>query len=265
MDSIKENLCLSCIDNYYPKEIDDLNHDNFIKCYQNPKGFYYNKENKKYKECFNSCETCINEGNNENHNCSTCKQNFLYELKILESINCYKSCKYYNYTFNNKYFCTKEFICPENFNKIIPQKKQCIDHCKNDDIFKYEFRNICYEYCPLNISKKSDNDEYYCEPICDKKFPFEIIKSQACVNNCSIIERKNNICKINYISKENNDKEAEEKAIENIKDELTKDFDVSEIDNGEDVVIEQEGSKITISSSDNQREDKSLNNIQQLI
>ena len=32
--------------------------------------------------------------------------------------------------------------------KIIPLKKKCIDDCNNDDTYKCEYNNICYETCP---------------------------------------------------------------------------------------------------------------------
>ena len=87
-----------------------------------------------------------------------------------------------------------------------------------------------------------------------------MIDTQECVNNCTITERQKGLCKINYESKEEeNNKEAEEKAVENVKEELTKGFNTSEIDKGEDVVINQKGSTVTISTSDNQKNDKSSN------
>ena len=85
------------------------------------------------------------------------------------------------------------------------------------------------------------------------------METQECVNNCTIRERQKGICKINFESKEEHSKEAEEKAVENVKEELTKGFDTSDIDKGEDVVINQKGSTVTISTSDNQKNDKSSN------
>ena len=98
--------------------------------------------------------------------------------------------------------------------------------------------------------------------ICDKDYPFEIIETQECVDKCTISERQKGTCKINYEPKEEQSKEskeAEEKAVENVKEELTKGFDTSDIDKGEDVVINQKGSTITISTSDNQKNDKNSN------
>ena len=82
-----------------------------------------------------------------------------------------------------------------------------------------------------------------------KEYPFEIIETQNCVNNCSIAERQKGLCRINFQPKEEESKEAEEQALENIKEELTKGFDASEVDKGENVVIKQKDSTITISTS----------------
>ena len=35
----------------------------------------------------------------------------------------------------------------ENYNKIVPENKECIDNCTNSD-YKYEYNNICYNSCP---------------------------------------------------------------------------------------------------------------------
>ena len=46
--------------------------------------------------------------------------------------------------------------------KIIKEKNICISECSNDDKYKYEFENICYEICPNNTHISSDN-EHLCE------------------------------------------------------------------------------------------------------
>ena len=56
--------------------------------------------------------------------------------------NCYEICNYYHYfDESNKFYCVK--TCPKKYNKLI-NKKKCIDDCKKDDTFKYDFNNICY-------------------------------------------------------------------------------------------------------------------------
>ena len=43
-----------------------------------------------------------------------------------------------------EYTCSLNENCPEYFNKLIPEKSKCIDNCKNDNIYKYEYNNLCY-------------------------------------------------------------------------------------------------------------------------
>ena len=220
IESLLDDLCISCFNSYYPIYNDILNKNSFIKCYNNPKGYYLDQEDHLYKNCYPNCETCDEKGTDINHNCLLCKNNYIYELNLLNHINCYKICEfyfYYNFN-NNKYYCTPDLSCTKDFNLLIKQNNQCIDDCSKDSEYKYEFRHICYKECPYNISEKSTTKNFYCEAKCPKEFPFELIETQNCVNNCTIKERQNGLCKINYIPPENEiDKEAEEKAIEILK------------------------------------------------
>ena len=154
-------------------------------------------------------------GNEIEHNCLSCSLYYIYELKLNNHINCYEKCEF-NYYYNqndNKYYCTPDVLCPNEIYKLlIPEKNQCIDDCSKDHDYPYEFRATCFKECPLNISEKSETKNLYCEAKCPREFPFEIIKTQNCVNNCSIAERQKNLCKINYESKDSGIKnEAEEK------------------------------------------------------
>ena len=61
--------------------------------------------------------------------------------------NCYESCSFYYY-FNetNIFNCVES--CPEKYNKLILSQNRCIDKCENDNIYKYEYNNNCYQSCP---------------------------------------------------------------------------------------------------------------------
>ena len=39
IDSFKEDLCITCHNNYYPIYNDALNKNTFVKCYKSPKGY----------------------------------------------------------------------------------------------------------------------------------------------------------------------------------------------------------------------------------
>ena len=84
-----------------------------------------------------------------------------------------------------------------NNNKLISEKNICIEECSKDDIYKYEYKNKCYISCPKD-TKSSENNVNFCELKCSENLPYEIISTQQCIENCSIIDLFNNICKLNY-------------------------------------------------------------------
>ena len=89
-------------------------------------GYYFDENEEVFKECYKNCKSCNEEGNEINNKCIECKSNFTFLNDSLNDKNCYK-------------------ICPENYNKLIKQKNKCIDECKNDNIFIYEYNNICFD------------------------------------------------------------------------------------------------------------------------
>ena len=152
----------------------------------------------------------------------------------------------------------------ENFKrKLDNETNECFDDC-NLINNKFEYEGRCYNSYPENTiihnnkytscpeNKYLKNGKCYCK----KEYSFENTETQKCVNFCTIIELQKGICKINYEQNEESNKETEEKVLENAKEELTNDFNTSDIDNGKDIIINQKYSTITISSSENQKKDK---------
>ena len=256
--SLKYNLCISCNENYYPILNDSSNMFSFVNCYQNPEGFYLDKEASVYKPCYSSCKSCDIKGNKEIHNCISCAPNHIYELNFQNYINCYDKCEFYFYFNNsaNKYYCTETKECPNEYNKLLINNNECIEDCKMDNTYKYEFQKQCYSKCPEN-TETSEIQEYYCKVKCPKEFPFEIVKTQQCVSNCSITDRQKKLCISNYISKEEDKEEnptlVQDAIINDIRGDLTSNFNTSDIDKGEDIVIEEKGTKLTITTTDNQK------------
>ena len=121
------------------------------------------------------------------------------------------NCSFYHYNITDKniinkykyeysYYCTETGKCPEIYNKLIEDKKECVDRCEEDDIYKYEFKKKCYRECPSGSMKpeaNSRNNTYYCKANCTEEKPFEIIELQECVEKCSIKELKQKICELN--------------------------------------------------------------------
>ena len=208
IESIINNSCLTCKNNYYPiYDNSSLNNNGFnsnnsyIKCYNSLEGYYL--DNNKYKPCYHLCKKCKQEGNEFNHNCEECKEGY----NTLLNGNCINP----DTTIINSYFSdnsdeiTQNIINSESESMITdydtseytlnPQKNISIDEC-----FKlgfYEFNNSCYENCPEGtmISKIK---KYHCDKICPKERLYEDMITKECISNCSINDMFNQICKISH-------------------------------------------------------------------
>ena len=58
--------------------------------------------------------------------------------------------------------------CPDDYSLIILNKGKCIDNCKYDNIYKYQYRGECFKKCPNNTNH--DDNEYICKDININKF-----------------------------------------------------------------------------------------------
>ena len=136
--------------------------DKYFNCYNYLKGYYLDTDEPEplFKLCYNTCETCTMKGDNINHNCETCK--IKYSLGFNNSnnkLNCYENCSYYYYFDNStNYHCTNDFICPDEYSKLQPIRRECIKNCSDEELTKMEFQNICYENCPNNTEQSLIKD-----------------------------------------------------------------------------------------------------------
>ena len=157
--------CSKCGNNYYK-----IYNNPDYNCYQLPEGYYLDLENSICKLCYSTCKKCEKEGNETYHNCIECNDNYKYELKlnIKNYLNCYNICDNYYYIdlITNKTYCTQSLNCPEDYNKLIIEKNECIDDCSRDSLYKFEYKGICY----------------------DKEFQSELIKSTEIYNSISSFE-----------------------------------------------------------------------------
>ena len=129
---------------------------------------------------------------------------------------------------NEYYYCYNKY-CPENYNKSIIERKECITDCYIDNVYKYNFNNTCYKECP----EGTKNNSFICE-----KYNIKEIFS----NNLN-----------NY---------TKEEIIENIKENLiNENYEdiINEISNGNDLVIEDHEIRICITSTENQKNNKNNN------
>ena len=91
LDSLEDNLCIICNNNegYYEKY--ESSNNIYIECYQSLEGYYLDVESKKFKLCYESCDSCNEKWDDNNHNCLTCKDNY---LRYDNSNNCYPKCDF---------------------------------------------------------------------------------------------------------------------------------------------------------------------------
>ena len=167
LDSINNNLCLACNEGYYQiYNNSNKSKAQFIECVKSPVGYYLDKNDLFYKECYLTCKKCEFNGSEISHNCTVCKDEYNYQTENFNSLNCYKNCSKYYYLnkVTNQYFCTETLNCPDLYNKLIVDKNECIDECINDDKYQYLYLNNCYDKCPEG-SKNQENNQFICEKI----------------------------------------------------------------------------------------------------
>ena len=237
-ESYELNLCISCKEGFYPKFNDKDNILNYINCYKEPEGYYlYNEEI--YKTCHINCKNCSGEGTPENNNCIECKSN--YELiKNPKNINnCYQKCNtFYYFDELNNYQCTKDGQCPKKQQKLIPDKKKCIDECKNDDIYRYDYNNTCYKNCP----KGTIPQNYICiipqqENTFQNCSAQDLFITKSCGSGISSSENKDQIIK-------NIQEDIQNRRIDELLDNITK--------TKEDLTIKENDTIYQITTTENQ-------------
>ena len=140
--------------------------NNYINyCKNNPielEGYYLDINI--YKPCYINCKNCNRSGSENDNKCIECKLNYIFKKNLYNNTNCYEKCLYYFYfDSNNNHFCTLKEECPKEQNKLIIEKRKCIDNCFNDDIYIYEYNNICYKEFPENtyILEGDKNNKYF--------------------------------------------------------------------------------------------------------
>ena len=162
LESNNYNLCISCNinENYYPKYNDELSINSFIECYDESFDGYI-LDNNMYKPCYYTCKNCTEIGNEFDNKCISCKNNYSFKDDFENDSNCYKNCQYnYYFDLNRAYYCTNEERCPNEYSKLIKEKKKCISNCSLDNKYKYEFNNLCYEIFPEDSIISFSNISY---------------------------------------------------------------------------------------------------------
>ena len=162
IESIILSLCKSCNyeDKYYP--VNDELTDKYFNCYNNntkPKNCFFNSKFKYYERCYTKCASCDYQGNNRQHNCTSCIKNYI--LNPLNNGNCIFKCENSFYLEYGQYKCTESKICPSETNIYIKEKDQCVSDCSEDSEYKYLFNSECQIECPEGTS--ANEGTYICK------------------------------------------------------------------------------------------------------
>jgi len=187
--------CNKCKDGYYFKEEKVLNNKLTDICYNSTPEFYYLNSTSNinvngiiyqfsYKKCYDTCSTCLGDGNEKNNNCIECRNGLtnnypfdrtkctidkdqctsnLWEInQDNNNIECIDSCPYYLiYEGNNKNQCVRD--CQDYINPYETKQSKTLILYSCDD---YTLSKS-YKYCitsTLCSSKKLNYDEKQCYP-----------------------------------------------------------------------------------------------------
>ena len=146
--------------------------------------------------------------------------------------------------------------------KFIIIKSECINECKNDENYQFEYNNICYESCPEETHNSYDN-------ICLDDNDENLINTNdikdEIILDCNPMDYYNNLCTI----KNNNNNTLKDYMINNIKEEIINGSMNSLIDkilDGEkkDLVKKEDNIIYQNVSTDNQKNNK-YNNISTIL
>ena len=162
---------MKCIDCNPPKYYAEPNN-----CIDNITNYYYSEENKKYKKCYKTCESCNENSNEKAHNCKKCNDDyhFIYneDGKCISSdekptntflditTNTYQKCNDSCYTcdsLNNCTECNKDESNNYIYHFIENEKGKCISESELDTLSILDENDNTYKLCPEGTIKVENN------------------------------------------------------------------------------------------------------------
>jgi len=215
LGALNNKLCTECNNDYYQIENDISNIGEYINCYKNPDGYYLDKNDSVYKKCYYKCETCEIKGDDITQNCLKCNKDFPIGNSFINYFNCFENCSFYYY-FDDEgnYFCTNNLSCPEDYPILVQDKLQCKKSSNMNDIFKNLF----------NFEKKE--------------------KKEKLETNDTTLEEE--------INTEDEENQYYKTVLQSIESGFTsKYYDTSNLDKGEEEIIETDKLKITFTTLNN--------------
>jgi hypothetical protein len=143
-------------------ENDPSNIGEYINCYKEIYGYYLDKVDLLFKKCYETCDTCEIKGNNINHNCLKCNNDYSFEIIINNYTNCNKNCIFYHYFDNeNNFICTNNLSCPDEYSLLIKDKLECQKHIGSSNITEM-MKNILDSYIKNETeSPEKEETKYY--------------------------------------------------------------------------------------------------------
>ena len=167
-NSNSKNLCIECNEEekYFQiiinSKMDNELYEEYKECIKEeakPKNYYFNEAERAFKPCYYTCETCLTNGDSNDHKCITCAKNYIFNIN--KNNSCIVGCKYYFYITNYKeYKCTIDNQCPEEASILIPDLLKCTNNCKDEENYNYQYNGQCLFKCPDNTEP---NDKNICE------------------------------------------------------------------------------------------------------
>ncbi len=196
LDSEKQN-CISCLENNYIIEGNENNCYSEDDIKNNKPGYYLDKTEKKFKKCFERCNSCEKLGNKTNNECINCVNNS-YKMENDIYNNCYNEKPYENYYLDNSSKIYKKCYdkCKNCSNKQT-NEDNCIS-CIDNNYFIENTTNCISENEKLNYTffNKSTEKFEYCYSNCTCKMKGNEINHSCieCLYDYYNLEDNNNNC-----------------------------------------------------------------------
>ena len=156
------DLCIKCNNqnNYYELKSNNkgtYENSTYVACYsQNTKPPNYFLKDNFFEECFYTCGSCNEKGNQDDNKCLTCSNNYIIDPNNIN--NCVIQCKYYYYyTDYGQYKCSYDNQCPEEASLLIPELSKCTKNCK-EEIYKFQYNGQCIYECPDDTSANKETN-----------------------------------------------------------------------------------------------------------
>ena len=162
---------MKCLDCKPPKYYAEPNN-----CIDNITNYYYSEENKKYMRCYETCESCYKNSNENAHNCKKCNDDyhFIYneDGKCISSdekptntylditTNTYKKCNDSCYTCDSIDNCTECYKDESNkyiYHFIENEKGKCISESELDTLSRLDENDNTYKLCPKGTITVENN------------------------------------------------------------------------------------------------------------